>query len=63
VHGDAGAAKIQDPHVAGLFSNAMQQSLLLPTLVYLVGLVAVLFYERPQHTGFGATPAPAPAEG
>ena len=66
-HGDAGASKIGDPRVADLFSKAMQQSFLLPASLYIVGLVAVFFYERPKHTGYGgATPAPAvaaPAEG
>jgi hypothetical protein len=47
--------------VADLFSKAMQQSLLLPTLVYVIGLVAVMFYEAPKHQGYGATPARAPA--
>jgi EmrB/QacA subfamily drug resistance transporter len=57
VHGEAGAAKISDPHVAGLFSNAMRDALLLPSLVYLVGLVAVLFYEAPKHEGYGGRAA------
>jgi Na+/melibiose symporter-like transporter len=52
-HGDAGAARIPDPHVAELFSKAMQQSLWLPALMYAVGLVAVMFYEKPRHEGFG----------
>jgi len=68
-HGDAGASKIPDPHVADLFSKAMQQAFLLPSALYIIGLVAVLFYERPKHTGYGgatgaapeATPAVAPA--
>jgi EmrB/QacA subfamily drug resistance transporter len=53
VQGEAGAKQIPDPHVADLFSTAMQQALLLPALVYVVGLVAVLFYEAPKHQGFG----------
>jgi len=61
-HGDAGASKIADPQVAQLFSKAMQQSFLLPAGVYFLGLVAVLFYERPKHHGFGdADAAPAAA--
>ena len=56
-HGDAGAGHITDPHVAGLFSQAMQQAFLLPTLVYAVGLLAVLFYEAPRHEGYAARPA------
>jgi MFS family permease len=65
VHGDAGAQKITDPHVADGFAKAMQQSLMLPASVYFIGLVAVLLYERPKHSGYGGAPAPvaAPAEG
>jgi len=51
-HSDAGAAKIASPHVASLFSHAMRDAYLLPTLVYIIGLIAVLFYERPKHAGF-----------
>lgn len=61
VQGEAGARQIADPHVADLFSKAMQQSLLLPTLVYALGLVAVLFYEAPKHDGFAGRPTPAAA--
>jgi hypothetical protein len=63
-HGDAGASKIADPRVADLFSKAMQQSFLLPASLYIIGLLAVIFYERPKHTGYGGAPAPvaAPAE-
>jgi EmrB/QacA subfamily drug resistance transporter len=63
-HGEAGAAKIGDPHVAELFSKAMQQAFLLPAAIYVIGLVAVLCYERPKHEGYAgrgpATPAEAP---
>ena len=48
-HGEAGAKAIPDPHIADLFSKAMQQSLLLPACIYVVGLIAVLFYEAPKH--------------
>jgi hypothetical protein len=47
--------------VATLFSQAMQQAFLLPTLVYAVGLLAVLAYERPRHEGYRSRPA-RPAE-
>ena len=60
-HGDAGAEKITDPHAAELFAKAMQQSLLLPASVYFIGLIAVLLYEAPKHTGYGGAPAAAPA--
>ncbi|MFL6109647.1 MAG: DHA2 family efflux MFS transporter permease subunit [Marmoricola sp.] len=64
-HGDAGAQKITDPHVAAAFAKAMQQSLLLPASVYFIGLIAVLLYEAPKHTGYGgaaAAPVAAPAD-
>lgn len=51
--GDAGAAKIGDPHVAELFAKAMQQSILLPAAVFFIGLIAIVFYEAPKHEGFG----------
>ena len=57
VQGEAGARQIADPHIADRFSNAMQQSLLLPALVYVVGFVAVLFYEAPKHEGYAGAPA------
>jgi EmrB/QacA subfamily drug resistance transporter len=59
--GEAGAAAIQDQHVAELFSKAMQQALLLPASLYLVGLIAVAFYEKPKHVGYGGATAPAAA--
>jgi hypothetical protein len=51
-HSDAGAAKITNAHVADLFSHAMRDAYLLPSLVYIIGLVAVMFYELPKHAGF-----------
>jgi EmrB/QacA subfamily drug resistance transporter len=51
-HGDAGAAKIPDPHVSSLFSQAMSDALYLPVALYVVGFIAVLFYEPPKHDGF-----------
>ncbi|RNL81287.1 DHA2 family efflux MFS transporter permease subunit [Nocardioides marmorisolisilvae] len=60
-HGEAGAQKITDPHVADLFAKAMQQSLLLPASIYFIGLIAVLLYEAPKHTGYGAAAAPVAA--
>jgi len=51
-HGDAGAAKITEPHVASLFSQAMRDAMYLPVALFVVGFLVVLFYERPQHAGF-----------
>ena len=47
--------------VAEKFTDAMAQSLLLLPAVLLVGLVAVLFFERPRHFEPAADPAPAAA--
>ncbi|MGZ4452674.1 MAG: MFS transporter, partial [Nocardioides sp.] len=62
VHGEAGAQQIKDPHVADLFSQAMSDAVWLPVLLFVIGFVAVMFYERPQHTGFAAAPGAVPAE-
>jgi EmrB/QacA subfamily drug resistance transporter len=51
-HGEAGAAKIADPAVAQLFSNAMRDSMWLTVGLYAVGLVAVMLFERPKHEGY-----------
>jgi EmrB/QacA subfamily drug resistance transporter len=45
--------------VAGPFTDAMSQALLLLPFVLVLGLVAVLFFERPQH--FAPAPAAEPA--
>ena len=47
--------------VQGPFSESMAQAMLLPALVLVLGLLAVLFFERPQHAGFGTSPPVAPA--
>jgi EmrB/QacA subfamily drug resistance transporter len=52
---EGGAAQLP-PAVADSFAKAMSQSILLPTVVLLLGLVAVLFYETPKHAGFGGAP-------
>lgn len=49
--------------VQGPFSDAMAQAMFLPALVFLIGLVAALCFERPRHAGFaGAAAAPAAAK-
>ena len=64
----AGSAGDKLPaQVLGPFSDAMQQALLLPTGVVLVGLVAAIFFERPRHEGYAGagsatTSAPASAD-
>ena len=46
-------AQVQTP-----FAEAMAQSMLLPAVVLLLGLLAVLFFERPRHQGWGAPRRP-----
>ena len=49
------------------YADAMGQSLYLPASMFLVGLVAALFFERPKHSGYGGAEkqagatAPVPA--
>jgi MFS family permease len=57
---EAGASQMPAA-IAHPFSQAMQQAMWLPAAAYLIGLVAVLFYERPKHAGFGGSALPAPA--
>ncbi|SOC51519.1 drug resistance transporter, EmrB/QacA subfamily [Ornithinimicrobium cerasi] len=44
----AGGAPV-DPEVAAAFSRALAESMLLPAAVILVGFLAAMFFERPQH--------------
>jgi hypothetical protein len=32
----------------------MKDSMLLPTALFIVGFIAVMYYERPRHAGFGS---------
>ena len=48
--GDFGTGQLPDFVVAG-FSDAMAQTLLMPAFVLLIGVVAVLFMQRPAHLG------------
>ncbi len=50
--------------VAGPFADAMAQSMLLPAIALLVGVVLVLFFEKPSHDGHSgaAIPTAEPAE-
>ncbi len=58
--GDAGGHRLPEA-LRAPFAHAMQQSFLLPASIYAIGLIAVLFYERPKHTGYGGAAAPVPA--
>ncbi|MGZ4450111.1 MAG: DHA2 family efflux MFS transporter permease subunit [Nocardioides sp.] len=41
------------------FSDAMAQAMLLPPAILVLGLLAVLFFERPRHVGYAAAPVAA----
>ncbi|WP_370247875.1 DHA2 family efflux MFS transporter permease subunit [Nocardioides sp.] len=48
------------PQVQQAFSDAMGQAIYLPAAIFVIGLVAAFFFERPRHAGFaGAAPARA----
>ncbi len=50
------------PQVAQAFSDAMATSILLPTAAFILGFVAVLFFQKPRHQGWGTAPAAAATE-
>ena len=50
------------PQVADGFATAMAQALLFPAAVLFLGLLAVLFYERPTHHRPAGTPATPPLQ-
>ena len=54
---EAGASRTLPAEVAGPFTDAMAQALLLLPAVLVLGLVASLFFERPRH--FAARPGDA----
>jgi len=60
-NGDAGAAQITNPHYAGLFAQAMRDAMFLPVGLYVIGFLAVLLYEKPNHAGYGGATAAAAA--
>jgi len=49
----ASSGRALPPQLAQPFSDAMATSVLLPAFAFLIGFVAVLFFERPRHQGFG----------
>jgi EmrB/QacA subfamily drug resistance transporter len=52
--GEGGATGALPTAVAGQFSDAMAQTMLLPPAVPVVGLAAALLFERPRHAGYEA---------
>jgi len=44
------------PAAAQAFSDAMATSVLLPVAAFVLGFIAVLFFEKPQHQGWTAVP-------
>lgn len=59
VHGEASAQQIPAGPAADAFSRAMQDAFLMPTFVYIIGFIAVMFYVMPKHDGFGGESARA----
>ncbi|GAB3198807.1 MFS transporter [Nocardioides hungaricus] len=58
--GEGGSGSVSlPPDVARSFSDAMSTAVLLPVGAFVIGFVAVLFFERPRHAGFSGVAAPA----
>jgi EmrB/QacA subfamily drug resistance transporter len=57
--GEGGGSGSLPAAIAGPFSDAMAQAMLLPPAILVLGLVAVLFFERPRHAGYAAADATA----
>jgi EmrB/QacA subfamily drug resistance transporter len=60
--GEGGGTGSLPPAVADAFSSAMAQSMLLPPTALVLGLLAVLFFEKPKHEGFAGAPVVAAPE-
>jgi MFS family permease len=45
------------PAVAQAFSDAMATAVLLPVAAFVLGFLAVLFFEKPRHSGYTGVPA------
>lgn len=60
-HSEAAMTKIPAGQAADAFSHALRDGFLLPTAVYVIGFIAVMFYVKPQHAGFGGDSAGAAA--
>jgi EmrB/QacA subfamily drug resistance transporter len=50
------------PQVAQAFSDAMATSILLPVAAFVLGFIAVLFFQKPQHAGYASSPVVEPVE-
>ncbi|MCL2543241.1 MAG: DHA2 family efflux MFS transporter permease subunit [Nocardioidaceae bacterium] len=52
-----GGANQVPAFLAHPFAQAMQQAMWLPAAAYALGFIAVMFYEKPKHEGFGGAAA------
>ncbi|HEU4812429.1 MAG TPA: DHA2 family efflux MFS transporter permease subunit [Nocardioides sp.] len=59
--GSAGGGALPEA-LKGGFAAAMSDAMLLPPAILLLGLLAVLFFERPRHAGYAPPTSPAVAE-
>lgn len=59
--GEGGASGALPPAVAESFTAAMASALWIAPVIAVIGLVAALFFERPQHAGFPAAAGAASA--
>jgi len=54
----SGGSGALPPQVAQAFSDAMASAVLLPVFAFVIGFVAVLFFEKPRHEGYATQGAP-----
>jgi hypothetical protein len=54
---EGGTVQQLPQQVQAPFADAMSAAMLLPPTILLLGLLAVLFFERPRHPGWGGAPA------
>ena len=59
--GSAGGGALPEA-LKGGFAAAMSDAMLLPPAILLLGLLAVLFFERPRHAGYAPPTVPVVAE-
>jgi len=60
--GGQGAGGTLPPQVAQAFSDAMATSVLLPVAAFVLGFIAVLFFQKPRHQGWSTAPDAAAPE-
>jgi EmrB/QacA subfamily drug resistance transporter len=58
-NGEGAGSGALPPQFAQPFSDAMSAAVLLPVAAFVLGFIAVLFFEKPKHAGYARGAAPA----